>query len=207
MKIEIGDKQYEIKPLTLEQYDLVKESENIGDVELIHFLCGAPLKDIKKAPFADIKFVAGFLRSEALLLEDSGELEMVIEIDGVKYGLIEPAKISYEEWINLEVFMSQKPLNLPVLASHLYKPLKSENVSPEGFVETIDYDLRECQGRADLFKKKMKLKDFISSLFFLTTFAQELTNNTLSSLENKIKTQREEIQTMLLHQRKSPKVS
>ena len=186
MKIQIGEKDYEIDNLTIEQYEIVMDNPNIKDDELIALLTGAPLEDIKQAPYSQIKFVSNFLKTSGLLYDDIGApLEMVIMINGKKYGLIEPSKLSYEEWINLEVFMAQDPINAGLLATHLYRPLVKDN--NDGFRQLIPYTLEECQSRVDEFRKHMSIKKFSSALFFLTTFAQELTSSFLSSMETKVK--------------------
>ena len=194
MKISIGEKDYTIDQLTIEQYEIVIGNPNIKDDELISLLTGADIKEIRQCPYADIKFVANFLKSDALLYDDIGApLEMAITINGNQYGLIEPAKMTYEEWINFEVFMAQSPINVGLLSTHLYRPI--EELKSEGFCKLIPYDLDECQSRVNEFRRNMSVKTFASALFFLTSFGQQLIESFLSSMETKVKVEREKLKT------------
>jgi hypothetical protein len=51
--------------------------------------------------------------------------------------------------------------------------------------ELIKYDLGECQNRIEEFMD-FPISNVLSALFFLTSFAQKLTENSLSSSEKKI---------------------
>jgi hypothetical protein len=185
MKVLLDNKSFEVKSLTIEQYLALKENPDLKDYELIHILTGIPIEEILQAPMSDVKFVANMLLGEYAQSEDLTELDLDLEIDGVLYGLIRPSKMSYEEWINMEVFMTESPINLPKIATHLYRPLASDKLGEER--ELIKYSLEECSGREELFRKKFKMNKLTTALFFLTTFAQKLTENFLSSIPNKQK--------------------
>ncbi len=86
-------------------------------------MTGAPLEEVKQAPFTQVSFVAKMLMTEWQTTETP--LQIVVDFKGKKYGLIKPSQLSYEEWINLEVFMAESPLDLVKLSTHLYKPLSS----------------------------------------------------------------------------------
>jgi hypothetical protein len=115
---------------------------------------------------------------------DALPLALTIKINDKYYGLIRPSELSYEEWINLEVFMGEKPLDLLKIATHIYKPLKNEKIGEDR--ELIDYDLGECLSRQEEFRN-MNMGHLTSSLFFLTTFVEKLTESLLGSLEKKMK--------------------
>jgi hypothetical protein len=106
----------------------------------------------------------------------------VVDFKGDKYGLIKPSQLSYEEWINLEVFMAESPLDLVKLATHLYKPLINGKGGEDR--ELIPYSLDECMGRQNDFKQ-FPITWLFGALFFLTTFVQELTKASLLSMETK----------------------
>jgi hypothetical protein len=91
--------------------------------------------------------------------------------------------MSFEEWINMEVFMAQKPLNLPLIAAHLYKPLK-EGQGQDRVLEK--YDMTECQNRAQEDFKDFPISVFVSALFFFSSFVMEYTKSSLSSLETRM---------------------
>jgi len=189
MKLVIGENEYQINPLTLEDYNFYTSSEGskIKDIDLIVRFTNAPKKELMKQPFHKINFIASMIRSSWGADDDTGTLDLVYTHNGKKYGLIKPSELTFEEWINLEVFMGQSPLNLPLLATHLYKPLKSDKVGDDR--ELIDYDLSECESRYNEFLS-FPMPVFTSSLFFLATFAQKYTENLLGSMENNLKKQK-----------------
>ena len=180
MKVVLGKKEYGILPITIEQYELLKNNPDIKATELITMMTGAPLEEVKQAPFAQVSFVAKYLMTEWQTTETP--LQIVVDFKGKKYGLIKPSQLSYEEWINLEVFMAESPLDLIKLATHLYKPLMNDKVGEDR--ELIPYSLDECNGRQNDFKQ-FPIAWLFGGLFFLTIFVQELTKASLSSMETK----------------------
>jgi hypothetical protein len=182
MKVVLNEIDYNIKPLTIEQYLALKDNKEINEVEIIAMMTGAPVQLIKQAPMAEVKFVSKMLMSELASSEDLSPLVLDLEFKGVEYGLIKPSRMSYEEWINMEVFMAQKPVNLLKLATHLYRPLKSKKYGEDR--ELVPYNLDECTQREEEFKS-FPVNICMSALFFLTTFAKTLTEDFLSSTLNK----------------------
>jgi len=185
MKLVVGKKEYPVKPITINDYDFFSTNPELGDLELVSRFTDCPTSELKTANFQQIKFAAKMIKSSFGAEDDKSPLQLVFELEGVKYGLIKPSELSYEEWVNLEVFMAQSPLNLGLLATHLYKPLKSDKIGDER--ELIDYDLSECQSRIELFKEKLPMSIIISAFFFIATFVQKLTESFLGSMEAKMK--------------------
>ena len=201
MKVVLGKKEYGVLPITIEQYELLKTNPDIKPTELITMMTGAPIEEVKQAPFTQVSFVAKMLMTE-WSNTDTTPLNLVVDFKGVKYGLIKPAQLSYEEWINLEVFMAESPLDLVKLATHLYKPLSNDKIGEDR--ELIPYSMDECNARQNDFKH-FPITWLFSSLFFLTTFVQELTKASLSymetkTIENKTK---DKVKTKILRQKKS----
>ncbi len=125
MKLIIDKKEFPIKPITISDYEYFTENEGkVDDLELVHRFTDCSIDELKKANFADIKFVSKMIRSSFGSETDKGKLDLVFDVNGVKYGLIKPSQITYEEWVNLEVFMAQQPINLGLISTHLYKPPK-----------------------------------------------------------------------------------
>ncbi len=182
MKIVFDGVDYDIKPLTIVQYQTIMDNPNINDVDIISLFTEIPRQEILKAPFADVKFVAQALRGDWAGMDSDLPLQLTYTFEGEHYGLIIPSKLSFEEWINLEVFFTQSPLNLPLLAAHFYKPLASTKQGEDR--ELQPYSLQECMTRASQFQR-FPIKVFLPALFFFVSFLQELTTNTLSSLETK----------------------
>lgn len=201
MKVVLGKKEYGILPITIEQYELLKNNNDIKATELITMMTGAPIEEVKQAPFTQVSFVAKMLMTE-WSNTDTSPLNLVVDFKGKKYGLIKPSNISYEEWINLEVFMAESPLDLVKMATHLYKPLANDKIGEER--ELIPYSLEECNARQNDFKQ-FPITWLFSSLFFLTTFAQELIKASLSSMETKVieNNKKDKAKPKILHQKKS----
>ena len=200
MKVVLGKKEYGLLPISIEQYELLKNNTDIKATELITMMTGAPLEEVKQAPFAQVSFVAKMLMTEWSNTETT-PLNLVVDFKGVKYGLVKPAQLSYEEWINLEVFMAESPLDLVKLATHLYKPLLNDKIGEDR--ELIPYSLDECNSRLNDFKH-FPITSVFSALFFLTTFAQELIKLSLSSMETKVieNNKRNEAKPKILRQKK-----
>lgn len=180
MKVVFDGVDYDIKPLTISQYQTIMDNPNISDVDIISLFTEIPREEVLQAGFADVKFVATALRGDWAGLDNDLPLNLTYTFEGKHYGLIQPSKISFEEWINLEVFFAQSPLNLPLLAAHFYKPLSSDKQGEDRELEK--YSLQECMSRANDFGR-FPIKVFLPALFFFVSFLQELTQNTLLSSE------------------------
>jgi hypothetical protein len=181
MRVVIDDRTYDYVEIGLDKYDFLLKLEEMKPAQVISFLTDAPLEEIKKAPFADVKFVSQMVKSQFYQTYNNTPLELTYTHNGVHYGLIIPSKISFEEWVNLEVMMASAPLDYALVAAHLYKPLRSDKQGDER--ELWDYSLDECQRRAQNEFKDFPVRIFNSALFFFTTFVMEYTQNILSSME------------------------
>ena len=183
MEVIINNKEYKVRDLTLEEYEFAKNIEELKSPQVISLFTGAPIDEIKKAPFNEVKMVAELLQKSYQYQSQNEKLEEVITIGDRTYGLIIPSKISFEEWINLEVFMVQDKMDLPLVAAHLYKPL----VEMKGTERILEpYSLEECQLRAQGDFKRFPISVFFPALFFFSTFAVNYTELILSSLETKM---------------------
>ena len=183
MRVVLDDKDYDLIEIGLDKYDFLQKLEDMKPAQVISFLTNAPLEEVKKAPFADVKFVSDVVKSKFYEMYNETPLELTYTHHGVNYGLMIPSKISFEEWVNLEIFMASQPLDLPLIAAHLYKPLRSDNQGHER--ELWDYSLDECERRSKNEFKDFPVRIFNSAIFFFTTFVMEYTKNILSSLETK----------------------
>jgi len=183
MRVVLDDKTYDVLEIGLDKYEFLLKLEEMKDPQVISFLTNAPLEEVKNAPFADVKFVSQMVKSKFYEMYNDTPLELTYTHHGVHYGLIIPSKITFEEWVNLEIFMASSPLDLPLIAAHLYKPLRSDKQGDER--ELWDYSLDECERRARNEFKDFPVRIFNSALFFFTTFVMEYTKIILSSLETK----------------------
>jgi hypothetical protein len=183
MRVVLDDKTYDVLEIGLDKYEFLLKLEDMKDPQVISFLTNAPIEELKKAPFADIKFVSQAVKQKFYEIYNNTPLELTYTHHGVHYGLIIPSKITFEEWVNLEIFMASSPLDLPLIAAHLYKPLRNDKQGDER--ELWDYSLDECERRARNEFKDFPVRIFNSALFFFTTFVMEYTKIILSSLETK----------------------
>lgn len=200
MKVIVNEIEYNVRQLSIDDYEYLTNNPNLDDISLIELLTGAKKKEIIKAPFSQVKFIAGVLKTQ-LGEEGSGTLDLVIKFKDKNYGLIKPSEITWEEWVNLEVFFAEKPLNLKRLATHLYKPLKSDKIGEER--ELIDYSLDECMSREKEFGE-FPIQSTITALFFLETFGQEYIKTILSSMETKMtekKKKEEKKKPLIIHKK------
>lgn len=181
MKIELNGIDYPIRQTTIDDYFFYEKNPNVDDMTLISRMTGCKMEELKKVPFTQIKFVASVVKTQ-FASDDVGKLDLVITFKGKNYGLIKPSEISYEEWVNLEVFLAEKPVNLKRLTTHLYRPTINEKIGEDR--ELIPYSLDECMARENEFGE-FPMNNAISALFFLTTFVQEYTQIILSSMETK----------------------
>ena len=183
MRVVVNDRDYDLKELGLDKYEFLQKLDEMKDPQVISFLTDAPIEDIKKAPFGEVKFVSSMVKKQAFDMFEDTPLELTYTHKGKNYGLIVPSKISFEEWINSEVFMAKDKVDLPLMAAHLYKPLKNDKQGHER--ELIDYSLEECEERAKNEFQDFPIRVFNSALFFFTTFVMEYTKNILLSSEMK----------------------
>lgn len=181
MRVVLDDKSYDYKEIGIDKYDFLLKLEDMKPAQVISFLTDAPLEQVKKAPFADVKFVSQVVKTQFYEQYFNTPLELTYTHKGVHYGLIIPSKISFEEWVNIEVMMASSPLDYTLVAAHLYKPLRSDKQGEER--ELWDYSLDECKRRAENEFKDFPVRIFNSALFFFTTFVMEYTKLTLSSME------------------------
>ena len=181
MKIQIGETEYPIRDLTIEQYLVLNQIKELDDLDFVALMTGAPKDILKKVKVQDLLFASKYLKNDIAFQDEIGELDLVIEVNGVRYGLIKPSEMTFDEFVNLEIFMAEKPLDLPKIAVHLYRPVKDDYIGENR--NLIEYDLQECLSRMDEFKKHFPIKKLMSALFFLITFGKTLTDNLLEFME------------------------
>lgn len=181
MKIQIGETEYPIRDLTIEQYMVLNQIKELDDLDFVALMTGAPKDILKKVKVQDLLFASKYLKNDIAFQDEIGELDLVVEVNGVRYGLIKPSEMTFDEFVNLEIFMAEKPLDLPKIAVHLYRPVKDDYIGENR--NLIEYDLQECLSRMDEFKKHFPIKKLMSALFFLITFGKTLTDNLLEFME------------------------
>jgi hypothetical protein len=115
------------------------------------------------------------------------ELTRVIEIDGVEYGFIPNwDELSLGEFVDLDNYLQDGFNNLDKVFSVLYRPvLKRDGI--KYIIE--DYNLDNIVNRRKLFRERMSIDTLYAALVFFCNIGRKLTESTLSSLEEEIKSQ------------------
>lgn len=202
MKILLDDKEYELGEVTLSQFMKVKQinesNDKMSDSEFISLMTGIPHSEISQATLTQIGFVSKTINMWLQNMSNKEPLRQMVEYKGDMLGLIKPSQMSYGEWTDLEVLFSQKEKNYQHIASILYRPCETYNVSTlENKI--VKYDYEECVERSNDMGD-FPMSNILSAIFFLISFAEKLTNKHHSSLEVKKKKMME-----LLHQMKEQK--
>ena len=115
------------------------------------------------------------------------ELTRVIEIDGVEYGFIPNwDELSLGEFVDLDNYLQDGFNNLSKVFAVLYRPvLKRDDI--KYIIE--DYNLKDIIKRRELFNNRMSIDTVYAALVFFCNIGRKLTESTLSSLEEEIKSQ------------------
>ena len=172
MKITIGNREVEVRPLTINQYELLQENPNMDEISLITLLTGVTKKELDECDFTQIKFVSKFLQGWITREVTKPTLNLTRYFNEQLYGIVSPSKMSYGEYSDLHVLMSNKPVDIRRVCSILYRPV-IEGEGEKRVIEKYDYDI--CEGRRDLMGD-FPIADYISAVFFLVKYNQELLN-------------------------------
>lgn len=197
MKIILGEKEVQLDGISIDQYETVKNFEgDMTNSQFISILTGLEDKEIRQATVQEIGFVSKMLNSYYQKQTDKNPLKQMVEYKGQILGLEQPSTMSWGCWSDLEILTSQKPLNLKLIASILYRPCERYNINDLSS-KLIKYDYDECVERS----KDMgdfKVTDVMASLFFFIKYAKILIDKQEDYMETQLKKMTEE----LLHQTK-----
>ena len=91
--------------------------------------------------------------------------------------------MSYGEYSDLHVLMSEEDVNMRRVAAILYRPLL-EGTAEDRRIQPYDYD--ECMRRSKDFDN-FPIKDYMSAVFFLTIYNDKSLEAFHSSLEKEMK--------------------
>ena len=183
MKLTIGNKDIEIGPLTIRQYETIQDRPDLNDIEIVSLFSGLPATEIKKADYQQIIFVSKFLTSWISSQLDTNPLQLSMKFNGELLGLTSPSRMSYGEYTDLHVLLSEKEVDMRRVAAILYRPL-FKGTAEDRVIQPYDYD--ECVERSKSFDN-FPIKDYMSGIFFLTIYKDKLLEDFHSSLEKKKK--------------------
>ena len=174
MKVLFGNKQIELEGVTISQYEILKDKNNVmDDIEFISLLTGLNKDDIRDATLAQISFVSKMLNTYYNTSMEKSQLKPLINYNNQMLGLIKPSTMTWGEFTDLEIITSSKPLNLRLLASILYRPCETYSTK-DLTSKVVKYDYEECLERS----KEMGdflVQDVMSSLFFFIQFGKMYT--------------------------------
>lgn len=128
---EIGDKEYEIKELTIRQYYEVEQyliSSSIKEhYEVISRLSGCPIKDLKTLRMDQWSLLWTTLVEilSQYFTQDMGNIVQELEHDGVQYGLIKLDEVTIGEFADLDVILAadNSKQRLHEVLAILYRPI------------------------------------------------------------------------------------
>ena len=197
IKLKIGEdvKRYELPTswdeISIGQYSklmIAVDKEDSTEIELmvksLEALADIPGGLLTKVPIKMLREAYNQLK-ELTSTVPNKELTRVIEIDGVEYGFIPNwDELSLGEFVDLDNYLQDGFNNLDKVFAVLYRPV----VKRDGIKYTIeDYDLKDIIKRRELFNNRMSIDTVYAALVFFCSIGRKLTESTLYSLEEEIK--------------------
>jgi len=162
-----------------------KESTEIElMVKSLEALADIPGGLLTKVPIKMLREAYNHLK-ELTSIVPNKELTRVIEIDSIEYGFIPNFdELSLGEFVDLDNYLQDGFNNLDKVFAVLYRPV----VKRDGIKYIIeDYNLDNIVNRRKLFKERMSIDTLYAALVFFCNIGRKLTESTLSSLEEEIK--------------------
>ena len=199
IKLKVNDevKRYELPTswdeVSIGQYSklmIAVDKEDSTEIELmvksLEALADIPGGLLTKVPIKMLREAYNQLK-ELTSTVPNKELTRVIEIDGVEYGFIPNwDELSLGEFVDLDNYLQDGFNNLDKVFAVLYRPvLKRDGI--KYIIE--DYNLDNIVNRRKLFRERMSIDTLYAALVFFCNIGRKLTENTLSFLEEEIKSQ------------------
>mgnify|MGYP000111197064 CR=1 FL=1 len=189
IKVQLGTEDYDINGITINQWEVInkwdEEKTKWTNSDLISLILGVNIEQVKKATLQQINFVGNFLQNYITQKSQKESLKMLVKKGDEMLGLVKPSQLTYGEYVDLETLMALKPLNLKHIAAILYRPTLEYN-EETGESKIVPYDYNECLERAEGMGN-MLIGDVFSSIFFLIKYNQTLAEDSVLSLEKKMK--------------------
>jgi hypothetical protein len=198
VKFEIDNLEYELPEfINIDNYVKVYKIKDVFSDEyfaakLLNIVTGAPVEKVLEANYQEIEWLSNYIMT--LFPKDTTKFEDRFQIDGIDYGFIPTwTKLSFAEYIDLDTLITKKPdevLNyIHIIMAIMYRPIIS---NPEDKVYKIEkYNQESLEDRAELFKKRLDVKYYISSQFFFIKFARKylehIQQSSTTTLTQKIK--------------------
>lgn len=158
-----------------------------GIVQAAALLSDTDPDEIKKISTAELNKLSQALQWIGDLPLEAN-FKHVIEIDGEEYSLIPKLhELTVGEWIDLETYCEDLMKNLHYVMAILYRPLQCALNDKDRWI--ADYDAKDMQARAELFKTKMCIDDVWGAVFFFLIIGKKYTEHfqAFLSLQNPMK--------------------
>ena len=178
MTITLGNKDITLEHITINQYKTLLEEGDMSDIDFISLMTGLKITELREVEYNQISFVAKFLRTWINTLQKS-PLSTEIEYKGERLGLLEPKNISYGEFSDLHILVSQDNPDYELISAILYRPLV-EGEGDNRVIEKYDYD--KCVKRSKDFGD-FSINDYISAVFFFVKYYEMLLEDSHLSSE------------------------
>lgn len=194
MLLTLNDKEYLIPQkwtqVSLGSYqafmDITSDDldEHTNNMNAISSLVGVPMQTLEKCKKNDIDSVVNVL-GELLNVKVNTTLNLIIEVDGKKYGFHPNLKdITFGEFVDLDNYL-EKPLeNLHKIMAVLYREITHEKKDKYDIVE---YDGTRCSQNAKLFKDKLSIATVNGAVSFFLNIGKEYLVIMQSSLKAQMK--------------------
>ncbi|QDP46311.1 MAG: hypothetical protein Unbinned4264contig1000_23 [Prokaryotic dsDNA virus sp.] len=172
--------------LTLGRYQrinkVLKDDTKIHDIEkvlrIISAISDIPKRDLYVLDLPSIGKLGGHL-TKFLESEPEDQLQHIVEIDNVKYGFHPKLQdMTLGEFIDLETYIKDIDENLHLILSVLYRPI----IAQSGDKYRIE-EYEPNRDRADLFKKKLTVKEVHAASVFFYDLERELMIHSQKSLK------------------------
>jgi hypothetical protein len=183
IKFKIGPVQYQIAEPTIKEYykiqDLLIISEVLNNrIQVIATLSGAPEESVRKLSASDLHKIWMQVTDGPLSAKTEG-FTPIIELDGVKYGLLDITKLTVGEMADMDTLRNHPQMSnqLHKMMAVLWRPLIQEN--PRKIAE---YSVEDFEDRSQLFLEKMPIKQVLGSISFFLRTVKTSSENMMDSL-------------------------
>ena len=193
IKVQLGETDYEINGLTIDQWEEInkwqEEETNWTNSDLISLILNVETDTIRQATIQQINFVGNFLQQFVIDKSQKGPLKKLIKYGDQMLGLLKPSNLTYGEYVDLETLMALKPLNLKHISAILYRPTLEHN-EETGESKIVPYNYEECVTRSEEMGD-MFMADVMGAIFFLVKYNQQLVEDIHEYTVNQLKKETE----------------
>jgi hypothetical protein len=183
IKFKIGPVQYQIAEPTIQEYykiqDLLIISEVLNNqIQVISILSGATEESVRTLSATELHKIWIEVTNGPLSSKAEG-FTPIIELDGVKYGLLDITKLTVGEMADMDTLRNHPHMSgqLHKMMAILWRPLIQE--SPR---KIADYSVEYFEIRSKLFLEKMPIKQVLGSINFFLHTAKTSSDNMMGSL-------------------------